>query len=330
MSQLFPAHPGQIDFVTVVFAAEVPLLQLQARSLARYMNPSDVNAILIVVNDRDGPKCTAAIEEILADYGTLGERVRILQPEDLIRPGTRLPDRLRQAYLRLLKGSRRHTGWRGNRGWACQQAFKLLAAQAVRAPYTVVLDAKNWLMKPTGAKDFIAPDGRPLTHTVQPAAKQRLWIEASFAALGGRWEGRIALPTTTPIVLDSAFFRQALQDLEASLGPLESFFLLSRSKATEFMLLFAIAEMAPGGWRTRFAQGLEEAATVFRTADAVSFDTTVARAKRGECAIFGVHRAQFARLDEAGRNRLAALLETRGLCAPGAASVFVTAMAEGT
>ena len=42
-----------LDFITVVFQDELPLLEIQARSFDQYLNPPDVNQIVVVVNDND-------------------------------------------------------------------------------------------------------------------------------------------------------------------------------------------------------------------------------------------------------------------------------------
>ncbi len=51
-----------MDVVTVVFREELPLLALQARSIARFLDPDAVGRILVVVNDFHEDDCAAAVE----------------------------------------------------------------------------------------------------------------------------------------------------------------------------------------------------------------------------------------------------------------------------
>ncbi len=55
---------AKIDFATVVFRAEIGLLRLLARSLARFMPPDHVGEILLIPNDVEVPACIARLKEI--------------------------------------------------------------------------------------------------------------------------------------------------------------------------------------------------------------------------------------------------------------------------
>jgi hypothetical protein len=128
------AVTGALTFVTVVFEADLPLLRLQARSMARYLDPAAV-ASLIVVDHCDPPMSTRQRSGLVQLYGGLADRVRYLTAADV------LPD---------LVGV----------GWRDQQALKLAVHRLVGTEEYVALDAKNAFVRTTTLSDFHEDDGR--------------------------------------------------------------------------------------------------------------------------------------------------------------------------
>lgn len=154
-----------LDLATVVYRDELPLIRLQARSIARMLDPRGIGAILVVVNDREEEACLAALREVLPDYGPFADRVELLRPADLfaLRParlGPRGP--LQRAKAAFTSNRWRYPfgvkgGWRGNRGWAVQQALKLAVARRGEAANLCILDAKNHFIRPVGVEAAFAP-----------------------------------------------------------------------------------------------------------------------------------------------------------------------------
>ena len=105
-----------LDSVTVVLREELPVLQLQAQSLALYCG--NLGTVYVVVNDHD----LVAAEIDPAWWGHLANQVRVLP----------------RSYF----GVTCH----GN-GWVSQQVLKMLAAGVSNAQWTMVLDAKTLFVR---------------------------------------------------------------------------------------------------------------------------------------------------------------------------------------
>ena len=321
-----------IDFVTVVFSAELPLLVLQARSIARHVDADALGAIVLILNDPDEAACRRALEGLRGEYGRFADRVRIVSPTTLLDEPDGLRARLRAAWVaggrtrfkaRLRRRRRRDNpaGWCGNNGWSMQQAFKLLCAPVCSADHIVFLDAKNHFLRAADAAHFVAADGRARTRALTPDAKQRSWVEASFAALGlaAPPPGEVP-PTVTPFAIERAVLAECTARLAERLGPLECFFALRRGRATEFMLLYAALDGGEGRWWRLFAEGLPASVTVFRPPEAGDPDDAAmleaVRALRREPALIaGVHRTRLAHLDGEVRRELLGLWSAHGLIA---------------
>ena len=121
-----------LDLITIVFQAELPLLEIQARSFDLYIKPQDVNQITIMVNDNDyvadmidtkwwGQHSDKVVVKTTSQYDLIGD------------------------------------------GWDNQQALKLLGAAESETKWSVVFDAKTWLIKPldTQESQLFDTQGRP-------------------------------------------------------------------------------------------------------------------------------------------------------------------------
>lgn len=304
----------RIDVVTVAFGEELPLLGLQARSIARFFDPAAVGRILVVVNDVHEDACVAAVEALRPLYGPLADRLEVVRPDALTsaRPVGAL-QRAARWYVRHGRGplmrrlprrDRLASGWRGNPGWSMQQAQKLLVVNAVRARHVVILDAKNFFVAPVGFGTFVAEDGRARTRRVCIEDLQRGWINASFRTLGITSPAPAeAPPTTTPVAFERAIMREGVDALEARLGPLETFFSLRKGRATEFMLMFAALDRGRGLWWERFAPGLPDSATIYAKGD----DRAVLAllAAESDLPLMGLHRRVLRRIGDETRGALA-------------------------
>jgi hypothetical protein len=121
-----------LDFITVVFQPELPLLEIQARSFDLYIKPQDVNQIVVVVNDNDyvadmidhtwwGQHSNKVVVKTTSQYNLVGN------------------------------------------GWDNQQVLKLLGASESSTKWSMVFDAKTWLIKPLDTQESALFDtqGRP-------------------------------------------------------------------------------------------------------------------------------------------------------------------------
>jgi len=103
-----------IDIVTVVFAQEIPILQVQAQSIDLYCRDIGVKNIFVVVNDADN--VTDQIDP--AWWGSFADRVQVVARSsfdcDFV-----------------------------SNGWVSQQVLKMLAASSSANEWSMVLDAKT-------------------------------------------------------------------------------------------------------------------------------------------------------------------------------------------
>lgn len=312
----------RIDLVTVAFGEELPLLALQARSVARFFDPGALGRVLVVVNDVHEDACAAGVEALRPLYGRFADRLEVVRPEALTSDRRLRPvQRATLWYVRHGRGplmrrlprrDRLASGWRGNPGWSMQQAEKLLAVNAVRAPYALILDAKNFFVAPAGLATFVAEDGRARSRRIAVGSLQREWLEASFRKLGLKAAVPAeAPPTTTPVVFEQGLMRAAVDALEDRLGPLETFFSLYKGRATEFMLMFAAIDRGRGLWWERFAPGLPDSATIYAKGDDRAVMDLLAAGT--DLPLMGLHRRVLRRIGDDTRGALAGFWLRLGL-----------------
>ncbi|AMY69638.1 DUF6492 family protein [Frigidibacter mobilis] len=318
-----------IDFVTVCFRTELPLLRLQARSMDRFLDPAGVGRILVIANDEDEAACIAAFEAIRPDWGRHAPRVEFVRGTSLMPLRFRGPlDRLERAWVsgprcawrhwrdRLMGKPRTVYGWALNSGWLMQQAFKLYAARRVTASHAVILDAKNFFVAPVGAGLFVTPDGRARAAMVPPIPKVRIWAEASARRIGGALTPRETMPdSTTPVVLRTEDFVAGLDRIERAVGPLECFFARRSAQSTEFMMLYAATGGGNAAWEARFAP--IEAPWIYHLSATGPGDLArelAACATRAE-PILALHRRWLFRIGAEDRAALSRYLVGRGLFA---------------
>jgi len=288
------ATGGSLDFVSIVYLEEVEMLRLQARSMEKFLEPEAVGGILIIINDYRGEKTAQAVRDMLPCYGKLAPRVRVIQAGDMFGPGKTRWHRLEQWYLRYIQAPLRiqQSGWAHTRGWRTQQALKLLAARHCTAPQIVILDAKNVLLEPVGRSDLLGATGKPLTALRPFGEKTGRWLQASFRVFGRDKppQLQVAPPNITPQVFSRAFVLDALEAISERVGPLEVFFNMRSGGATEFMLLYAYAEVLGGGFMTYFDEGLPAPASVFQSFDAEATLKQLDKAAQPGRKFAGIHR----------------------------------------
>jgi len=323
-----------LDFLTVTFRTELPMLRLQARSMARFLDPGCVNRILVVLCDQDEAACGQAVEAIRGEWGALAGKVEIIPASALMTTAPRGPLAwLEKAWVagprcawrpirdRVMGRTPKIYGWRWNSGWLLQQACKLLAVRVASGSHLVILDTKNFFLRPVGAADFVDAEGRPRVEVSQPSPKMREWAEASAARLGYRVpEGVPIPPALTPVVHRREEMAAAVDRIEAQVGLLECFFARRSAKATEFMLLYAAMEGGSPGWFERFAPSPSPVVRV----EPDLLDQAILEAEAENRAMMSLHRKYFFRLSSAQKDSVLGLLRRCGLSVPGetAAEIF--------
>jgi hypothetical protein len=120
-----------IDIVTVVFKEELPVLKLQAQSIALYCRNIGIRNIYVVLNDTE----TLAQQIDPAWWGELASSVLIVPRSTF---STEFVDN----------------------GWVSQQVLKILAAGMSYNTWSMVLDAKTIFVRDVKLSELIDSDGR--------------------------------------------------------------------------------------------------------------------------------------------------------------------------
>lgn len=102
-----------LDLITVVYQKELPLLEIQARSIDLHVSPQIINSIIVVVNDHQDV-CD------LIDASWYGQHQNLVKI--ILAPKTKLS------------------------GWDSQQLHKLATAGSSTQEWTMILDAKTWFV----------------------------------------------------------------------------------------------------------------------------------------------------------------------------------------
>ncbi|MFC4346631.1 DUF6492 family protein [Kordiimonas lipolytica] len=232
----------RFDFVTVVFSADLRLLQLQARSLARFADPSNVGKIHVIVNDA----CFKSVgrlfrRDVLPEYGALAPKVRLWD------------------YRELWPGGTSKTGWRS------QQAVKLLAANLVETENFVILDAKNHLIRPLTSDALITEDGRLRSHMyrIHPGFADHFRRACAYFGYEGEPDLTTGLPTSTPFLMKRDLAQALMAEIEAREHmPFPDYFMESRA-FTEFYLYYAYILARLGDVSQLYQNRMSPTATLF-------------------------------------------------------------------
>lgn len=277
-------------WVTPVFEAEVPLLHLQARSIARHLPPGEVDDVVVLDNTARGLRARDRTA-LLDAYGSHAPRVRLLRPADVC-PVPRAS------------------------GWRRQQALKLAVARSVGTAHYVVLDAKNHLVARPGPTALVTADGRARVrgygyrdHPLRPAFTHVL----TYLGLDpDAYVDRFAA-TVTPFVLDTAVVRDLLRDVEEQSGrPFAHAFVAA--DLTEFFLYAGWVARRDGTLGRVMELSDEPSATVWpRGATLDGVRATLATVTAHALPVLGVHRNAVPRLDPQARLALASFWAERDL-----------------
>lgn len=285
-----------LDFVTVVYAPEIELLRLQARSFARFMDAEGVGAIVLIVNEVEPADCVAALEDrVLPEYGGYAERVRILSVADF--PPTR----------------------HNPRGWRRQQSLKLLVARVLEADRYVVLDAKNHFVKPSDVSRFVTPDGRLRSFKAQMRrASLRGFFENSVSYFGLDPEELLdaTMPATTPYGLHRSIVCDLLDRIEHDEGVgFGDFFHAPGRDATEFFLYFGYLNTLGVPLDELYEFGGRPAVTLFsrfpETEEQLA--EVIGKVQRRGVMMFGLHKNRVLSVNEHFTNVICDLWTDVGL-----------------
>ena len=292
------ASEPRLSAVTVVFEAEIPLLELQARSMARHVPAGVFEEVLVIDNTRRGLSPRAR-RRIRSELGVHADRLAFVSRSAFdLDPATS--------------------------GWRSQQSLKLIAARLLTADHYVVLDAKNHFIAPTTRADFFDHDtGLPHggihsfeRHPLRPHLEHvatRLGLDPARAV-------ERFTATVPPIVLDRRVVNEIIADVgggDAARFARE----FERAGFTEFFL-YSGWQIARGSTPDALVSGRPLVSpTVWAGASAArDVRDVLESAARSPTTTLAVHRRALARLAPTSVRELAAFWSAHGLFSSNAAA----------
>lgn len=191
-----------IDIITVVFREELPVLQVQAASMAQYLCHNDVSKIWVVVNDSDS--VFQQIDPLW--WGALADRVTVCQVNT-------------HSY---------------NNGWLTQQLCKLTAAASATTDWSMVVDAKTVFVRDWQLSDVLTEQGMAVgTLPIFPVfAESQQRIQKLF---GIEFDQQLG-PGGVPFFFHTATVTDMIQHIENLVDQEFGLWFLEQGRITEFML----------------------------------------------------------------------------------------------
>ena len=285
------------SFVTVAYADDEWLLRLQARSMRLHLAPPLLGEIVVVENFEVG-RDVAWRDRLRAEYGHLADRVSFVSSE-VLGPMPTAP------------------------GWWTQQALKLLACRAAAFRRSVVLDAKNHLVRPLRPDFLGGADGRMLARRYDYHRHPlRHFLERTLLFCDLPPEPHVGwfMQAGTPFTIDRTDAREAIDHVEARTGKPFAEGLIE-ARITEFFLL--AARLVRRGM-------LEDRYDFCQVACPVIWDgmvgpaallSAIRDAEEHDAPVFAVHRRIIPQLGDASREILGRFWARRGLFGSAAEAV---------
>ncbi len=182
----------QLDIVTITYRDEMNLLRLQARSLAKYVEPDLIGTIHIIVNDRAHRFVKKSLNNhVLGDYGRLQDKVKL------------------HSYEAVAGQKLKKIGWRS------QQILKLMASQVVETEEYLVLDCKNHFIRNVTEQHFFTEEGKLKSYQHALVSHFRKQFNKALMYLGADLPENFknALPTVPPFLFKTQIVRALISDL---------------------------------------------------------------------------------------------------------------------
>lgn len=277
----------RIDVVTICFAEELKMLQMQARSIRRHMEQGLLGSYRIIINDVErSEECVQFIEQVIKpELGWVASRVK-LSLGNTIDPS--------------LRGS----------GWLTQQVLKLAVARLVSTDHYLVLDAKNHFIAPV-SRATLFRESIPRARLAVPTRNQRKWLDASLAYFElGREHGTGQVGVTvTPYLMITAVCLSLLTEVERRGDRLTDLFSRPEPRPSEFFLYYSYMQAFHGGYQSSYCCDMLAQATLFTKhpkTDA-AFEAIMERTFHPDCWTFAVHRNRLSRLAPPKMKRVVAV-----------------------
>lgn len=206
----------QFDIVIITFNKEIPMLELQAKSIAKFVD-LNIGKILIIYNGTDAELLYVNLDW----FGKYKDRVTIARRNDLYDAPAHL------------------TGyWLESKGYLIQQILKIKSYRLCVSPYIIILDAKNWFIN-TVTQDMILSIDKKLLY-------QSVGVADFWKSCNHYIENKLDLPlntlNTAQINNLTPFFitKKVLGQIDKEVNNYENDLLTG--KYPEFMLINAYIE----------------------------------------------------------------------------------------
>nr|WP_254452939.1 DUF6492 family protein [Ruegeria atlantica] len=310
-----------MSFATVVYSKDYPLLELQALSFARFVDPDMVSSIHVIMNDNDEEALKAKIAPILDAYGPLRSKVEVLGGDALLlQPGQSAERSFSDRFLienRFRIPGIRRQGWRGANGYRSQQVLKLGAARVAASENMVILDTKNVFLRGFDQAEFFAENGAARIAFIDVESDyHRNWLIESLDALAASHIDLNGLKTTTfatPFAVRRSLVLALLEEINAKYGSVQALF-GSRRRPSEFMLLNAFCLKSPEGYAPWFEDQAQCNIGLWPTYSPEEMASQLAMLDNPAALTLGLHNRALALLPDNLRDRVFSELENRRIC----------------
>lgn len=206
-----------VDFpiASIVFEGDFRLAILQALSIDRLYDGSDLTEYTVILNGQDNMSLRSAYERDLkpAVSSDFWAKINFLVWEDLLSSSPRV-------------------------GYYDQQALKLSLGNYYSSEFFLMLDAKNHFVRPVSSASFLQA-GRPFAPRERVNNMWRPYLKNSFEAMGVEMNDlSIMMPSITPYLMYTCEVRKLVEYLteKYSSSLTEA---LVRAGGTEFLLYYA-------------------------------------------------------------------------------------------
>lgn len=284
---------ARLAVVCVFYEAEAELCALLARSLERFLDPQLVDSILFLNNCRDPAEGQRLFDSLIRpEFRRFAAQVQCRDAMDF----GLAPRSAADSYL-------------------TQQALKLEVARQLQAPFYLLFDAKNHLIRPLDRAALFAADGRPRNHWAHHQGYLRTRMNRSLEFFGVTVPAdRPGLPTVTPYLMITDVVVEMLEAIAARIGGPVIAAIRADDKRTEFMLYYGHVA-AHHGVETLYDMGLRPYATLFTRwpQDEADVLAVLASTGRPEVHTLGIHIKRYAQLTPAQIALLAEIWHAAGL-----------------
>ena len=272
-----------IDLVTVVFKDEIPILKLQAASVARYCQNIGIRNIYVVVNDDDD-----TIHKIDATWwGDLANHVLVIP---------------RSAFSTEFV----------EHGWVSQQALKLLTSAMSYNTWSMILDAKTIFVREVTLTELIDPQGRACVGRMatfpvfEPA---RLIVNDLFKINMTQQLG----PGGVPFMLQNDTVRLMIGEISFLTGRSFPRWFQGNGKLTEFMLYSGYVQHKFGDFDMFYSDQLNFQPVNVCHSEVESWDRKLTEMKQPRTLTVSVHRTAWKQLSNEQQQQYQNFLIDRGI-----------------